>query len=765
MPATKTGYKYEYHPYYGMIKKITRQVGMSGDTTATNTTGTLTEGIFAALTEYNYPDGSTAQPDVPKYTKRTDDWAGRTASQPQETFYHFPEGAASKITVKDNGFDVVTENVSYPDGLLKEISVKKLYGPAQQYSQLMSKTEFAEWAGRNPKTLKITNEAGLIQTVKYEYDQYNNQTKIEEYDYGTSNPTLLRTTEIGYETGSNWINANLLSLPKSVKTIVSGAAVSKTLYEYDHNGNDSTIVRRDDISTATHDTFYNLAVPEWTETICPNGNSYTGGAPESEQNGCVTIYHPGYSAASAYRGNVTKVGRMIDVAATAITDTNSDKTDYNYDIAGNLVSATLSCCSLRTYAYEKASEYAFPISQTSGSSPQLITSATYNRNTGLVLTSTDENGQVTTYQYETDTLRRKKVIYPNTGYVETEYSDKLTSGAALIPGFVRQTTTLETNKTVQSYGYFDGRGLGIRSATETPDGWSVAAVEYDKLGRAVKSYNPFYATVPNGAIPAGTKFTEVVEYDALGRTTSVRLQDNTIVSTAFSNQTTTPAGFTKTFVTVTDQAGKQRRQVADALGRIVRVDEPDASGSLGVVDAPTQPTSYEYDGNDNLTKVIQTGSGATQERKFKYDSLSRLTHEKQVEANATLDDNGDYGAPAPTKWTKYLNYTPKGLLDYGKDARGVKTTFGYDGLNRVQSITFDDGTPNVTYTYDQARTGYFNQGALTRVKRAQGGTSRPDTPATATEFDYDKMGRVVKHRQSMALRLTRSNTATIWLVN
>ena len=55
MPATKTGYKYEYHSYYGMIKKITRQVGMSGSTTATNQTGTMTEGIFAASTEYDYP--------------------------------------------------------------------------------------------------------------------------------------------------------------------------------------------------------------------------------------------------------------------------------------------------------------------------------------------------------------------------------------------------------------------------------------------------------------------------------------------------------------------------------------------------------------------------------------------------------------------------------------------------------------------------------------------------------------------------------------
>ncbi len=96
-----------------------------------------------------------------------------------------------------------------------------------------------------------------------------------------------------------------------------------------------------------------------------------------------------------------------------------------------------------------------------------------------------------------------------------------------------------------------------------------------------------------------------------------------------------------------------------------------------------------------------------------------------------------------------LKYSPSGLLTEGFDARGVKTTFSYDGLNRVQNVSFSDGTPAVTYTYDQARSGYFNNGAVTRVETVDGGTSRPDTPATATEFDYDLMGRVKAHRQTI----------------
>ncbi len=749
MPATNTGYKYDYHSNYGMIKKITRQVGMIGSTTATNQTGTLTEGAFAASTEYNFSDGSTALEDVPKYTKRTDDWAGRTSTDPQETFYNAPEPIPgqdiySDITVKDNGFDVKTENISASTGLLKETSVKKMFGPAGQYSQLMSKTKYFWDGSRNLTKIETTNEAGLVRAVEYEYDGYNNQTKVKEYDYAAAGDlgTLLRTTEIAYETGSGWINKNLLGLVKSVKTIVNSTTVSKTLFEYDHNGNDATLTRRDDISTATHDRYYNPAHPSTTEEICP---FYDPDTQNALPNGCIIIHNPGYDSTSAFRGNVTKLTSFAD--STLTTDPNADITNYNYDIAGNLVSASLSCCQVRTYEYHIDHQYAFPVSQTSGSSPQMTTSVTYNRNTGLVLTSTDENNQVTNYQYESDTLRRKKTIYSNGGYTETEYSDKLAPLSAI--EFVRVTNTLDTNKTAQSYSYFDGRGLGIRNATQTPDGWSVSTMEYDKLGRPVKSYNPFYSSIPNGATPNETKFTEVLNYDALGRTTSVRLQDLTTVSTAFSDTNTTPAEFNKTFVTVTDQAGKQRRQVADALGRIVRVDEPNLSGSLGAVDAPIQPTTYEYDGNDNLSKVIQTEGTVTQVRKFKYDALARLTHEKQVEASPTLDNSGVHGSADPNKWTKVLKYNLDGLVSEATDARGVKTTFSYDGLNRVTSLTFTDGTPTVTYTYDQARTGFFNKNALTRVETADGGTLRPETPATATEFDYDQMGRVVKHRQSI----------------
>ena len=122
------------------------------------------------------------------------------------------------------------------------------------------------------------------------------------------------------------------------------------------------------------------------------------------------------------------VAQMLDTGSSTPVSSNADVTNIEYDIAGNLVSATLSCCNVESLSYSKDHEYAFPVSVTKGSSPTaLTTSKTYNRNTGLELSSTTENNQLSTYEYETDTLRMKKINYPNGGYILSEYSDKLVS--------------------------------------------------------------------------------------------------------------------------------------------------------------------------------------------------------------------------------------------------------------------------------------------------------------------------------------------------
>ncbi|HEX2270049.1 MAG TPA: hypothetical protein VHH35_10965, partial [Pyrinomonadaceae bacterium] len=130
------------------------------------------------------------------------------------------------------------------------------------------------------------------------------------------------------------------------------------------------------------------------------------------------------------------------------------------------------------------------------------------------------------------------------------------------------------------------------------------------------------------------------------------------------------------FTTVTDEAGKVRRGMVDAKGRLVRVDEPDAAGSLGTTTSPAQPTSYGYDVLGNLTTITQ----GSQTRSFAYDSLSRLR-------TATNPENG----------TISYQYDDNSNLLLKTDARGVSTHFEYDSLNRVTRRWYN-GSSSLTAT-------------------------------------------------------------------
>src|SRR5204862_1211504 len=145
---------------------------------------------------------------------------------------------------------------------------------------------------------------------------------------------------------------------------------------------------------------------------------------------------------------------------------------------------------------------------------------------------------------------------------------------------------------------YDGLGRTVEKRTFDGTTTYIAVKQnYDALGRVYQSSNPF----SNGQSVAWT----VTAFDSLGRVTSVTTHDHAVVSTGYALNT----------VTVTDQAGKKRKSVTDALGRLVEVfEDPDPNG-LNYL------TSYEYDTLDNLTKVTQGNQTPT----FVYDSLKRLT--------------------------------------------------------------------------------------------------------------------------------------------
>lgn len=728
-PGTNTGYKYEYSPAWGIIYKISDLRGMQVSEDV-NSPGSLTrmgtvtsEGQAAATTEYNYPMVlGTPLTDVPRFTTRTDDWAGRTTPQPAVTRYQVENDTTinrikSKITSPDGSitetWTKITPSNAWDEGLMTDTFIRTLTNPQTQayrtwgHTKLIWGNQAFTFGRRNPRVLKLeqTNDAGQTRATTYEYDNYNNRTVVKEHDFAAPDAlgAELRKTEFTYETGAGWLNNRLLSLLSLMKTTVNNVVVTKVRIEYDNNGGPApgNLMSRADIDTQTHDPRFN-----WSA-----GSQY--------------------DPVTDYRGNITRVTAFSD--ATLSADPGAAVTTTKYDVAGNKVEIGASCCKQKAWEYSKINEYAYPVIAKMGDQDQLQLSFTFDRNTGLVKTSTDANNQTTIVTYDTSSLRTMRTDFPDGSWQTVEYNDRT------YPYFVKETTSLDLSRSLSSWKFSDGSGNGFRTRRQTARGYLSSDAEFDNMGRPFKAYNAYTVTRLDDERPAGIKFAQITEKDGLGRMLRSKLPDDTTVSIEYSGGV----------VTLTDQAQGKRRQIADALGRLIRVDEPDANGNLGDLGSPAQPTYFEYDGNQNLTRIVQTGAGTTQERRFKYDSLSRMTHERQVEAIPTLNDNGEKSAPA--LWTGVHKYDSESHLVESVDARGVKTSFTYDGLNRVKTVahTGETGyqTPQVTYTYDEIQAGFFNTGRLTKIQTAASATY--GIPETSHVFRYDKVGQILKHIQTI----------------
>src|SRR5215813_3666610 len=125
---------------------------------------------------------------------------------------------------------------------------------------------------------------------------------------------------------------------------------------------------------------------------------------------------------------------------------------------------------------------------------------------------------------------------------------------------VERLNTITTSLTDDLFGYFDGLGRPYKSV-HTSAGNSTVVTGYDALGRVASVTNPYISTSDPtyGVIQT--------QYDALGRVTQTTKQDGSISLAQYNGNCTT----------TTDEAGKQRQACTDGLGRLIEVDEPQAS--------------------------------------------------------------------------------------------------------------------------------------------------------------------------------------------
>ena len=463
-----------------------------------------------------------------------------------------------------------------------------------------------------------------------------NSTQNELVTYYDSNGLLDSITEYDWGSGS------------------PGPALRTTAYSYQTSTNYTSrhiinLITSKIVSDGSGTVQYRQDITYDGSTLsCPSG-----GAQHDEAD---------YPCSMLYRGNPTTVTTYLAPA----TQGSPISKNFTYDWFGNLLTAQLNCCTQKTWSYSAGTQYSQPDSVTSGTSPnQLTTSFSYNLYLGLVTKSTDPNNLVTNYSY--DFLRRPTQISQVGGQTVT-YTYNDTTFVTTV------TTTIDSSKSVKQVANVDGLGRVLVSTTQDGNSNVISNVSasYDLLGRAYKTSNPYTGTA---------SYFTTTAFDVLGRPVSVTLPDNSATTYSYAVQSGAVTA------TVTDPAGKKRKSQSDGAGRLVALTEPDASNNLNV------STYYTYNVLDELTSVADAQSSPTQTRTYAYDALGRLF-------TATIPEGGTtcFGTTSGGSCTANTGYDNFDNLLYRTDARGVVTSYGYDGLNRPTSVSYNVTGTNVPAT-------------------------------------------------------------------
>jgi RHS repeat-associated protein len=565
-------------------------------------------------------------------------------------------------------------------------------------------------------TLADTNQ---VSKRTFGYDDsvpFNNQNSLKEYDFGSGAAgVLLRETRTTYLTSSGYTgtSVHLRSLPTQV-SIFDGGGIerARTTYEYDSyilDGADCLHSFHCSLTSRSNISGFD-ALFDWSYTTRGNATSSTR---YLLTNGAVTGSVPAYS-------HYDVAGNVVRAIYARSTVSNFILSSFEYDdrfgspdteARSNTAQPELS----------GLTSFAVPTKITNPAGHTVYTQFDYYL--GRPVNSEDANGIVASGYFDDDLDRptqiRRGIATAVANQTSFSYDD--------VTRIVTTTSDLNNNNDnrLVSKVLYDGLGRITESRQyEGGSNYVVTKRQYDALGRVFKISNPFRPWESESPIWTTTVF------DGMSRVTSVTTPDSAVVSTTYSGDT----------VTVTDQAGKSRKSVTDALGRLTEIyEDPDAPGG------PTElnyQTTYDYDVSDNLVGISQ----GSQQRFFMYDSLNRLIRSRNPEQSTLASLNLADPITGNSAWSNRYEYDANGNPIQQTDARGVVSTYAYDALNRNTTIDYSDTAsinPDVSRFYDGATNG---KGKLWYGYAGGGETAGSNVEKTLFE-SYDVLGRLVVLKQ------------------
>ena len=529
---------------------------------------------------------------------------------------------------------------------------------------------------------QTTLDNGSSSKVTFSYGTGGQRTKMDEYDFGQSAPS--RITKTTYQVFPNTpIYTNGASIfDRPCRVVV-----------YDGTGTNVF---------AETDTLYDGGT-----TVCGTPGTSSVASVSNLPSGTHDEANYG-TATNPPRGNATSITRICmqscSNATTVLTYDETGQTLSRKDPIGNTTYYSYAD-NFDTVPPASTNAYLTKITYPVTNGVNHIKQFKYAYTDGQVITSTDENNQVTSYFYADPLRRLTETDYADTGKTTESYNDAPPAPTVTSARLMNSPSSFISSMIVKD-------GIGHVTQSQPIRGVNYVDTTYDGESNVRTRSNP------HGTSTLPTDGTTTYSYDALGRLTQTTQPDG-------SKTTTTYSGPCSTYK---DEAGKSGKSCTDGLERLVQVfEDPNASN---------YETDYTYNVLNDLLTVNQKGgstnSASWRTRTFSYDSLSELRTASNPESGSvtyTYDNDGN----VHTKVAPLPNQT---------GAATVTTTYAYDALNRLTSKTYSDGTPTATFTYDLSSTA-----GLTGLANPIGRLVQASNSSAQTVNSYDPMGRIKQQWQ------------------
>ncbi len=457
-----------------------------------------------------------------------------------------------------------------------------------------------------------------------------------------------------------------------------------------------------------------------------------------------------------------------------------------YDAFGNPIGMRDPVGNQRHIGYDPVFQI-YPVSEAiavGGGHPDLTVSATYDTGFGVVTQSTDFNGNVTTYGYDTF-ARLVNIVRPGDSpasptlafeYQPADpargrlYNYDAAGNLTLGGGLLNRVASRVVSRLREQAGggqfitaaFSDGCGkkLGTVEEGTAAGAWIVkSSASYNLRGGPQSEWLPFQ--IASGGVPQFSDFwtgngrppaTDGVNpaivstdrfHDSLGREIAsldppetwggdrktAKVQYLPFEQRHFDEEDTDNASI---------HAATPMVHLLDGLGRMIAVEEvvkTTDAGNLGPL--ASWRTHYAYDLNDQLRQITDSQNNV---KTMVFDGLKRMT---------AMND--------PDRGPMTFVYDDASNLIETIDAKGQRILYTYDGANRIKTEDYLDDAgfaPDVLYTYDTAAAIPLGDGSTGSGLNVKGQLASVRDLSGETHFSYDARARVTWEVKRIPDRLT-----------